>query len=530
MKDDEASERLQDLIDEMKDAAQMNSQDDEVSVVDESEDQDQTPQSYMDRIFAEHDAFQEEDASDDDADKDYVRPLYDDDDKPEDMDLDEEDYASDESSIFICEDSDEEEESDDDDDLSEGARGELAWRLARDESYADWTIEVSLEGRRGGRGSKKEYHVHRERLATGVRKCEYFAALFASVQFKESEERMSRIKLPKDAADAFPAFLDFLYPPLYHAEEVVDADNMRALRFLANYFLTHKLNEAVNDFIETEMRKDMAKLELYLDEFGSDGSEDAKVIIGAGACICAEKIYKITADSTLLSGMSPAFFLQVYTLLRAKGDLDEKLDVVQAHICKLGVAYIRRHKDSLDEAYFVALTRLLHLPDDDDAAGPIALDLLEIMKDRGWTNGTMLQSFVAALSRYLELTDADVSPGRLSEVISKIPTQATAMVLSDAINGKKNESVTGDDVDITFIFQGEQFGKPDGEEIELSLHTSDTIRSVKYLLSRTLGAPELLGNINLRKTVYSPVLQDHKTLSDYSIDEGSAELRVCWQY
>ena len=173
---------------------------------------------------------------------------------------------------------------------------------------------------------------------------------------------------------------------------------------------------------------------------------------------------------------------------------------------------------------------MLHLPDDDDAAGPIALDLLEIMKDRGWTNGTMLQSFVAALSRYLELTDSDVSPGRLSEVISKIPTQATAMVLSDAINGKKNESVTGDDVDITFIFQAEQFGKPAGEEIELSLHTSDSIRSCKYFLSRKLGAPELLGNINLRKTVYSSVLQDHKTLSDYNIDEGSAELRVFWQY
>lgn len=524
-----------------RDAAEMNSQD-EVSVVDESEDQDQTPKSYMDRILAEHGVVQRSGASDDnvngdategdDADEDYVPPSENDDEDygSEDMDIDEDDYASDESSIFIYEDSDDEEESDEDDDLSEGARSELAWRLAKEESYSDWTIEVSIEGRRGGRGSKKEYHVHRERLATGVRKCEYFAALFASAQFKESEERMSRIKLPKDAADAFPAFLDYLYLPLYHAEEVVDADNMRALRYLANYFLTHKLNEAVNDFIEHDMRKDMAKLEAYLDEFGSDDSEDAKVIIGAGALICAEKIYKIAADSSLLLGMSPAFVLQVFTLLRAKSDLDEKLDVVQAHICKLGVAYIRKHKGFLDEAYFSALTRLLHLPDDDDLAGPIALDILEIMKEKGWTNGTMLQSFVAALSRYLELTDADVSPGRLSELINKIPTAATAMVLSDAINGKKNESVTGDDIEITFIFQREQFGRPVGEEIELSLHTSDTIRSVKFFLSRKLGAPELMGNINLRETELSSNLEDHKTLSDHGIEEGSADLLVFWSY
>ena len=471
-----------------------------------------------------------------DDSEDYAPPTSDDEEgeddqsTDEDMDLDEDDYASDESSIYIEEDEDEDEDGEEDDDdgeLSEGARGELAWRLDQAESYADWTIEVSIEGRRGGGrgGGKKEYHVHRERLATGVRKCDYFAALFSSTQFKESGDRVSRIKLPNDAADAFPAFLDFLYVPLYNGEDVVNADNMRALRYLANYFLTPKLNEAVNDFIETDMRKDMAKLEAHLSEFGSDGSEEARAILGAGCAICAEKINKIPTDSALLFGMSPAFFLQVFTLLRAKGDLKESLDAVQAHSCKVAVSYIRKHKDSLDEAYFSALTRLLHLPDDDDAAGPIALDLLEIMKEMGWTNGDMLESFVAALSRYLELTDADVSPTRLSEVVSKIPTKATAMVLSDAINGKKNESITGDDVDITFVFQSDHFRSED-DEIFLTLNSTDTIRSVKYFLCRSLGAPEIMGTLVLRQSAGWTTLQDYKTLSDYGIDEGATRLRV----
>ena len=471
-----------------------------------------------------------------DDSEDYAPPTSDDEEDEddqstdEDMDLDEDIYASDESSIYIEEDDDDEEDDDEDDDgeLSEGARGELAWRLDKTESFSDWTIEVSIEGRRGGgRGGGKEYHVHRLRLATGVRRCDYFAALFSSTQFKESEDRISKIKLPKDAADAFPAFLDFLYVPLYNGEDVVNADNMRALRYLANYFLTPKLNEAVNDFIETDMRKDMAKLETHLSEFGSDGSEEARAILGAGCAICAEKINKIPTDSALLFGMSPAFFLQVFTLLRAKGDLKESLDAVQAHSCKVAVAYIRKHKDSLDEAYFSALTRLLHLPDDDDAAGPIALDLLEIMKEMGWANGAMLESFVAALSRYLELTDADVSPTRLSEVVSKIPTKATAMILSDAINGKKNESITGDDVDITFVFQSDHFRSED-DEIFLTLNSTDTIRSVKYFLCRSLGAPDIMETIVLRKTTNQPwlTLQDHKTLSDYEIDEGETRLRV----
>lgn len=513
------------------------------------EEQQQSTQSYIVRVLAENGAVSDPSVTvsrsvargearplldlvqfvhDDSVD--YAPPPSDDEkgDEDEEMDLDEDDYASDESSIYIEEDSDEDKSDDESEaELSEGARGELAWRLDKTESFSDWTIEVSIEGRRGGGrgGGTKEYHVHRQKLATGVRKCDYFAALFSSPQFKESEDRVSRIKLPKDAADAFPAFLDFLYVPLYNGEDVVNVDNMRALRYLANYFLTPKLNEAVNDFIETDMRKDMAKLEAHLSEFGSDGSEEARAILGAGCAICAEKINKIPTDSTLLFGMSPAFFLQVFTLLRAKGDLKESLDAVQAHSCKLAVAYIRKHKDSLDEAFFSALTRLLHLPDDDEAAGPIALDLLEIMKEMGWANGAMLESFVAALSRYLELTDADVSPARLSEVIGKIPTKATAMVLSDAINGKKNESVTGDDVEITFVFQSDHFRLED-DEIFLTLNSTDTIRSVKYFLCRSLGAPDIMGNIVLRKTTGWTTLQDHKTLSDYGIDEGETRLRV----
>ena len=133
--------------------------------------------------------------------------------------------------------------------------------------------------------------------------------------------------------------------------------------------------------------------------------------------------------------------------------------------------------------------------------------------------------YIANIYIYLELTDADVSPTRLSEVVSKIPTKATAMVLSDAINGKKNESITGDDVDITFVFQSDHFRSED-DEIFLTLNSTDTIRSVKYFLCRSLGAPDIMGNIVLRRTVEWTALQDHKTLSDYDIDEGATRLRV----
>ena len=89
----------------------------------------------------------------------------------------------------------------------------------------------------------------------------------------------------------------------------------------------------------------------------------------------------------------------------------------------------------------------------------------------------------------------------------------------------RNESITGDDVDITFVFQSDHFRSED-DEIFLTLNSTDTIRSVKYFLCRSLGAPELMGIINLRKTTGWVTLQDHKTLSDYDIDEGATRLRV----
>ena len=107
------------------------------------------------------------------------------------------------------------------------------------------------------------------------------------------------------------------------------------------------------------------------------------------------------------------------------------------------------------------------------------------------------------------------------------------MVLSDAINGKKNESVMGDNVDITFIFSSisrDHFGRSEGDEIFLTLNSTDTIRSVKYFLSRSLGAPEIIRDILLRKTAGWVTLQDHKTLSDYGIDEGATRLQVSRRY
>lgn len=77
---------------------------------------------------------------------------------------------------------------------------ELSWRMDQDDTFSDYTLFVESEED----GEEKKYHVHRNILAHGKRRCEYFTKLFRS-PFRENEIAVSHF------ARAFPDFLDILY-------------------------------------------------------------------------------------------------------------------------------------------------------------------------------------------------------------------------------------------------------------------------------------------------------------------------------
>ena len=73
--------------------------------------------------------------------------------------------------------------------------------------------------------------MHKGTLAVA---CSYFAKLFRN-SYAECETSTSKITLVKEAADAFPAFLDYVYY-LRTDVEILTTDNATALYHIGQYF------------------------------------------------------------------------------------------------------------------------------------------------------------------------------------------------------------------------------------------------------------------------------------------------------
>ena len=120
----------------------------------------------------------------------------------------------------------------DDDELSSSEECEqLSWRSDPESSHSDWTIEIIVAGEK----TPTTYNVHCNIIGYGPKKSEYFGSILdPSKGFAESQSRTSRIELEKIAADAFPAFLDYLYAPKDQERKRIKNENAVALKYLVS--------------------------------------------------------------------------------------------------------------------------------------------------------------------------------------------------------------------------------------------------------------------------------------------------------
>jgi BTB/POZ domain len=102
----------------------------------------------------------------------------------------------------------------------------LSWRMSPEESLSDWTLIITSTE---DSCLSNEYHLHRTMLAVGPCKSDYFAALFRMLT-RETSTNTSDIKLDKDAADAVPLMLDFIYT---QELGMMTCEQAVSLRFLA---------------------------------------------------------------------------------------------------------------------------------------------------------------------------------------------------------------------------------------------------------------------------------------------------------
>ena len=128
------------------------------------------------------------------------------------------------------------------------------WREDPIESFSDWKIEI-ISGNDDDDGEDtivktETYHVHRNFLAHGFRRSEYFSRLFRSEErFQENETNTSRIELDRLAAQAFPHLLDYVYGD----DLTIKAKNATALHHLGEYFEIAQLKLESLEFCEEDM-------------------------------------------------------------------------------------------------------------------------------------------------------------------------------------------------------------------------------------------------------------------------------------
>ena len=156
----------------------------------------------------------------------------------------------------------------------------LTWRMPPEDSLSDWMIEI-VESNAFSTSTtlpiSYNYHVHRNILAVGSKRSQYFVGLFQKnkANYSESETSTSRIELDELSASAFPAMLDYMYSR--NDELDISCQNAAALYNLSQYFVIESLQRETRKFWQDEME---------VDEFGTYYEQAAKF----GNAVLAEDV------------------------------------------------------------------------------------------------------------------------------------------------------------------------------------------------------------------------------------------------
>lgn len=233
----------------------------------------------------------------------------------------------------------------------------LSWRLDPEESLSDWTIVI--EG--------QTYHVHKNILAVGPCKSEYFASLFRSGFLKEAETQTSHIQLEEMAAVAMPLMLDFMYSR--GEAKITSPSEAVSLKHLAQYFGIRLLQKRVLNYIQNDMT--MSNLDDYLQTaklFQDD------TVLQMAMQLLVTKVQDICpmTHKAVLQAMDIDLFLSFLT------EVDHPCSSISNHLSRLVASYGQLHHADLDLIQYQQLTDRRWIPLVDAAA---ALDLLKLEAD-----------------------------------------------------------------------------------------------------------------------------------------------------
>ena len=226
----------------------------------------------------------------------------------------------------------------------------LDWRMDPSESLSDWEIIIEIINDDDGNAddndqdtsttssssSSKTYHVHRNVLAVGARRSDYFARLFqqttsGSGNFLESKSNKSIIRLHQIAASAFPILLDYMYYPERKLQIV--ENNATSLHYLGEYFAMRLLRYDAKQFYMKSIN--LRNCYTYYEHALLLHDEKVKHAV-AKLLLCSENIGKLTKESKILTLPDPYLWIEVLTNTD-KSNVEDNLhtSIIISEFCKL---------------------------------------------------------------------------------------------------------------------------------------------------------------------------------------------------
>ena len=250
---------------------------------------------------------------------------------------------------------------------------QLSWRLDPVESHSDWTIVIQ----HASTEKSDTYHVHKNILAVGPCRSDYFASLFRSTHLAESQTNTSHIILEDPAAKSMPMLLDFMYDPNHKLD--ITTKHVVALRYLAKYFGIRILYRKVMEYHKNDMTLDnigtyIADAVVFHDE----------TTLSLAAHKCIDNLQAM--DQHLLEQMDPTFFLRILS--------NPEVDTcsVSYHLSILLAKYCQIHHYELTPELFHQLTDRKYIPQIDREAAVPLLEMEAVICGRERNGATISQS------------------------------------------------------------------------------------------------------------------------------------------
>lgn len=303
---------------------------------------------------------------------------------------------------------------------------ELTWRSDPAESMSDWTITVINNGRQ----TAEHYHVHKNIVAVGKRRSDFFVGLFREHRQSCKRSNSTELCLPDSAAVMIPPLLDYIY--CGDKALTLSSKTAPGLRYLSQFFGIRVLFERIMKFIQKDLSL-RTVVEYYK---GCTDLGDQKVL-GIAARHAARNIHLVDISHELIEVMDPEFFCKVIASPGTEGS--EK----KVHLSLLVAKYCQLHKDTLDESMFSRLTAKDHLPHIHHSAAMSLLgmeaDLVVATSLKSIMSMTSLQErcIKGLSSNWRELSAME--PTRTAQICRKLPSFVVTELLIKSLAIAKND-------------------------------------------------------------------------------------------